>query len=395
MGGPEKAPRQSTAEGATAKRKRLLPVKWRDRFLAGFLWAAIIYLNTHLFHEFPLPIFLQPVFDPQYRLARWIVYLVFFVLLVLWLRLRTLWFLFYFWMFPFVCPALILWGVASRVPRFTGRELLIVFVWSAIDAGTRMTSNWRRSGFAAVAMLPTCYLIVLVTSNKYFLAPTAFVLLFLSAWILWGTFRWAASPLDTFTFMVDRTLTFSRQGVKDETFSIDTSSADSGEKFKKGQKKIESERRMLKAVQWVRSVLVTEKSLVAMFVLVLLAAILMTTLNFGFLYYNLYKIDPEQFLGVGQRVGLGDFWYFSTTVLIMSDFSPLRPGAGLVRLVTVAEWSCSLLLLTILVLMFTAIRRQNLDQANQALNNVVETHKNELDRWEEILKRPPLRLPSG
>lgn len=378
------------------RRQRWLSVKWRDRLLAGSLWSTILYLNTHLIHEFPLPTFIQPALDPQFRLQPWVLYSVLLVLLVLWIRLRIFWFVFYFWMFPFVLPFLILRGVLSPVLKLAGWQVLLLLVWSVADTATRMTGTWHRTGILAVAMLPSCYLLVLITSNKYLLVAAAIALLFMSAWILWGTFKWALSPLETFTWLVERTLFYSRKGVEDETFNIDASADEGNEKFKKAQEKIKTERGLLKAVRRARSIIVTEKNLLTMFLFVLLGAVVLTSLNFGFLYYDLHKINPKYFTGTEEEAALIDFWYFSFTVLTTtSDLSPIKPAVRVVRLMTLLELVCSLLLLSLLILVFTTISRHNLEKANSSLNDLVATHEQELGRWEELLRKRPLSLPGN
>ena len=131
-----------------------------------------------------------------------------------------------------------------------------------------------------------------------------------------------------------------------------------------------------------------------MFLCVLLGALLLTTANFGFLYYGLHKSGPQYFSGAEGNTAIAEFFYFSFMVMTTSDLSPMKPVGWITKLVTVAQLCCSFALLSFFVLVFSSIGRDNLESARGTLDDLISKQEQKATQWEAQLKVPPLELPT-
>ncbi|HUU12598.1 MAG TPA: hypothetical protein VM182_02695 [Terriglobia bacterium] len=340
--------------------------RWRDRLLAAFLWLAVIYVNTSLSTTFPPPAPFDQFFEPHFRLWRWLAYFAIAIAVIFHLRLRAFWFLIYFSFFPIVLPFVFMWSVFSAIGRGAGWDVFLLVPLSIVSAMSRVTGPSRR--VFALSALPVCYLLMLVSSHKLVLVFVIGLLLVATVKIIWGTFRWVLKPLESLTWLIERLLFYYNKNVEDTTFNADLSKMEESAKAKKAQQTIESARTVIKSVEWTKSRLVTQRSLLTMFLCVLILALTLATVNFGFVHYGLYKIDRGYFTGVGESNRLGDFLYFSAMVMTTSDLSPIMPASGLTRTVVLGQLACSLALLSLLILAFSLVSESSIEGARGNLS---------------------------
>jgi hypothetical protein len=380
---PDAAQEASSASG--------LSNRWRDRLLAVSLWLAIIYGNTSLSSSFPPPAPFELFFEPEFRLWRWLAYVGIAVAIIFHLRLRAFWFLIYFSFFPIVLPFVVIWSVFSAVGRGAGWDVFVLVPLSIVSAISRVTGPSRR--VFALSALPACYVLTLVSSNKLVLALLIGFLLLATAKIIWGTFRWVLKPLETLTWLIDRLLFYYNKNVQDTTFSVDLSKMEESERAKKGQQTIDNARTVIKSVEWSKSRLVTQRSLLTMFLCVLILALTLVTVNFGFVHHALYKTDRGHFTGVAESNCLGEFLYFSAMVMTTSDLSPVKPASRVTQTVILGQLGCSLALLSLLILAFSLVSELSIESARTNLDKLIAEQKAKLSDWESQLQTPPVELP--
>lgn len=257
------APSQNLTEEKEKKKQGhgWLSARWRDRCLAAFVWFVLIYLNTPLFERFPSPSFIQPLFDPEYKSYRIVAYLGFIALVMLWLRLRTFWFAVYFLLFPLVVPFLLIWFAATIVVRITGWHVLFLIVWSTVSAAARVVGPSGRAAALALGLLPTCYLVILIASNKYIVLAVLVALFLASIRVVWGTFQWILKPLQTLTWLIDRSFFYFNKTNDEKIFNFDPLADAGTDKEKTAKNIVENAKGLLKGLTWVRGNVITERSL--------------------------------------------------------------------------------------------------------------------------------------
>lgn len=368
--------------------------KWRDRLLAGVLWLFIVYLNTSLFSLFPPPDFILPFFGPELREDRLGLYLLLFLLLVILLGLRSLWFAVYFLAFPVVLAGWLAWWLSKSVVRMTGWQTLILAVLSVVSAAGRMARTKGTAAVLALGILPSCYIVLLIGSYRLLLLIAVAFLVIASLRIVWASFQWVLKPLESLVWITDRLLFYYNKGTKDDIFNVDLSKGENDPKVQDARRKLETAKFLIKSAGWVKKSLVTERSLLVMFLCVLLGALLLTTLNFGFLYFGIQKAEDSHFESLRGGEGLADFCYFSFMVLTTSDLSNLKPTTWTAKLATVVQLVCSFGLVSLLLLAFSTVGELNLQEARSSLDALIKEQEARLTSWEAMLNRPPLEIPA-
>lgn len=366
---------------------------WRDTLLAAFIWGSIIYINTPLITTYPPPALVAPFFDAEHTLQRWTMYSFVLVLIALWLRLRTFWFAIYFWAFPFVFPVLVLWYVVSTLLTMAGWEMVVVVIGSLVSASLRAAGTARTAAIA-IAILPSCYLMIGIATNKYILIAMIFLLLFGSLRIVWGAFRWSLGPLDSFLWILDRIVFYNNKDAKTELLKVFSSKDPKGEKIKKAHQKIGTRRSFEGTLRRAALVLTSERNLLAMFISVLLSALLLTTVSFGFLYFGLYKVNSAYFTSTPPTDGIGEFLYFSLMVMSTSDLSSIRPASSLAKILTVVQLMCALALLSLLLLVFSTVGRSKIKEARSTVDSLITSSAKTTAELEAIIGQKQLEAKS-
>jgi len=360
-----------------------LSSRWRDRILAACFWAAVVYLNSQLFHQHPPPEIIRPAFEAGERWWRWPLYFMFLLVIILRLGLwRSIWFAIYLGIFPLWAPILVIVNGAKALLGIIGLNL-----------GFLRSVSSRRAGAAILLALPVLYFVLTETNNARVLAIGIVALLFISGRILFGVFRWVLRPLHSFTSAIEWILVNYNKGIKAETFNVDLSAGQSSPKAKEAQTAIDGARNVVNGLRWIRRKCITERSLLGVFLCVLLAALVLTVVNFGFVYYSLYKVHPSHLSGVSEQRGVGEFLYFSTNVMSTSDLSPIKPMSPLAKTVTLFELITALVLLSLLFVVFSTVGQVNLSEAAQAIDNLLNNQIQRLSEWEKTLSIPPVQTP--
>ena len=353
--------------------------RWRDRILAASIWSAVVYLNSGLLTDFPPPELVRLAFSASHRWWRWMLYSLSLLLLAFRLGFwRSIWFALYFLVFPFWLPVLLVIKGSKALFRIVG-----------LNIGVLKFLSSPRAAASLFLFLPVVYLVIAETSNERALVLAIVTLLFVCMRTLFGVVRWVFRPLNSFTNAIEWALGKYNAGLKAETFNIDLSADQSSPKAKEARTAIDGARNVVKGLRWIRMTCVTEKSLLAVFLSVLLATLALTVTNFGYIYYGIYKLNPSNLTGVTEHARIWEFLYFSMNVMSTSDLSPILPIGPFTRVVTVVELLSALVLLSLLFVVFSTVGQGDLTRATQAIDRLLSDQIQRVSKWETSLNIAP------
>lgn len=368
------------------------PNRWRDRLLAFSLWGIIVYINTDLFVLFPPPELIRKEFQLGHFTHRWAAYLVVVVILIVWLRLRFLWFIIYFLLFPIFVVALSLWYFAQGIIKLTGWQALVLTLTSGLSALGRLFGKSPRITLITLGVIPSCYTLIFIFSGNYFLYPIIILLLLATVRIVWGAFQWVQQPLNPFTWFVDKFFEFSNKRFEGATFNLDSTNPTDTKKIESKTKELEF---LIEMIDFVKTKLVTPKSVITMFLVVLVFVLFITILNFAFVYYGLNEINSQHFRLQPDEIMFWDFWYFSFSVMTTSDLSTIETASRFAQAISVLEVICTIGLLSLLLLVFSTVGYLDMNEAVSRLDRHVAQQKEYLSLWSKLVKNPPLLPPSN